>query len=103
MNLESSRMTVSLTAFGNVRCSVSSLARTPSMTATVFSPIARRTSTTTAGASPIQAAERAQQQLPLALLDRTAGNLDVFRHQRVAHLAQRQAVGVQLLNVDHDV
>ena len=56
MNLESSRMTVSLTAFGNVRCSVSSLARTPSMTATVFSPIARRTSTTTAGASPIHAA-----------------------------------------------
>ena len=49
MNLESSRMTVSTTALGSVRCRVWSLARTPSMTATVFSPIARRMSSTTAG------------------------------------------------------
>ena len=49
MNLESSRITVRVTALGSVRCSVCSFARTPSMTATVFSPIARRMSSTTAG------------------------------------------------------
>ena len=47
--------------------------------------------------------ERAQQQLPLALLDRAAGDLDVLGDDGVAHLGHRQAVGVQLLDVDDDV
>ena len=34
----------------------------------------------------VDAAERAQQQLALALLDRAAGNLDVLGDDRVAHL-----------------
>ena len=52
MNRESSRMTVTFTAAGRERSMVASRARTPSMTATVFSPIARRTSSITAGVSP---------------------------------------------------
>ena len=51
----------------------------------------------------VDAAEGAQQQLPLALLDRAAGNLDVLGDHRVAHLLDRQAVRVQLLDVDDDV
>ena len=51
----------------------------------------------------VDAAERAQQQLPLALLDRAAGDLDVLGDQRVAHLGHRQPVRVQLLDVDDDV
>ena len=125
-----------------MRWIVASFARTPSITATVFSPIARRTSSITAGVSPsqtaligrwklssawpmsetrigvpflvattmslnscggIDAAERPQQQLALALLDRAAGDLDVLRDQRVAYLRNRQPVGVQLLDVDDDV
>ena len=49
------------------------------------------------------AAERAQADLPLALLERAAGNLDVLLLDRVAHLIDRQAVRVQLLDVDDDV
>ena len=56
MNRESSRMTVTLTAAGSERSIVASLARTPSMTATVFSPIARRMSSMTAGVLPSQTA-----------------------------------------------
>ena len=52
MNCESSRMTVIVTEDGSDWRIVSSFARTPSMTATVFSPIARRTSSMTAGVSP---------------------------------------------------
>ena len=131
MKRESSRMTVTLTPGGNERSIVASLARTPSMTATVFSPIARRMSSITAGVLPSQtalvgrwklssawpmsdtrigvpfsgrhddvveilrrvdAAERAQQQLSLALLDRAAGNLDVLGNDGVAHLGHRQPV-----------
>ncbi len=51
----------------------------------------------------IDAAERAQPDLPLALLERPAGNLDVLLLNRVAHLVDRQAVRVQLLDVDDDV
>ena len=51
----------------------------------------------------VDAAERAQQQLALALLDRAAGNLDVLGDDRVAHLGHRQPVRVQLLDVDDDV
>ena len=121
---------------------VASFARTPSMTATVFSPIARRMSSITAGVSPSQtalvgrwnvssawpmsetrigvpfrvattmslksvggvdAAERAQQQLPLALLDRPARDLDVLGDDGVAHLGHRQAVRIELLDVGDDV
>ena len=48
-------------------------------------------------------AQRPQQQLALALLHRAAGDLDVLGDHRVAHLRDRQAVGVQLLDVDDDV
>ncbi len=51
----------------------------------------------------VDAAERAQQHLALALFDRAARNLDVLGHDRVAHLRHRQAVRVQLLDVDDDV
>ena len=51
----------------------------------------------------VDAAERAQQQLALALLDRAAWDLDVLGDERVAHLGHRQAVRVQLLDVDDDV
>ncbi len=51
----------------------------------------------------VDAAERAQQQLALALLDRAARDLDVLRHDRVAHLGDRQPVRVELLDVDDDV
>ena len=51
----------------------------------------------------VDAAERPQQQLPLALLDRAARDLDVLGDDRVAHLGHRQAVRVQLLDVDDDV
>ena len=51
----------------------------------------------------VDAAERAQPDLPLALLERAAGNLDVLLLDRVAHLVDRQAVRVQLLDVDDDV
>ncbi len=118
MNRESSRMTVILTDGGSVRLDrCRACARTPSITATVFSPMARRTSSMTAGVLPSQtavvgrsklssarpmsetrigvpfagrdddvvevragvdAAERAQQQLSLALLDGAAGDLDVL-------------------------
>jgi hypothetical protein len=52
MNRESSRMVTTFTAFGSVRWIVASRAFTPSMTSTVFSPIARRMSSCTAGLSP---------------------------------------------------
>src|ERR1051326_6787017 len=52
MNLESSRTSCSLTVGGTARRIDSSFARTPSTTATVFSPIARRMSSCTAGLSP---------------------------------------------------
>jgi hypothetical protein len=52
MNRESSRMTVSLTVCGSERSITASFARTPSITATVFSPIARRMSSITAGVLP---------------------------------------------------
>ena len=142
MNRESSRITVILTADGSERSTCASLARTPSITATVFSPIARRMSSMTAGVVPSQTAgrrpleavfrvadvrdanrravprrhddvvevrggidpaERAQQQLALALLDRAARDLDVLGDESVAHLAHRQLVRVQLLDVDDDV
>ena len=51
----------------------------------------------------VDAAERAQQQLPFALLDGAARNLDVLRDDGVADLGHRQAVRVQLLDVDDDV
>ena len=51
----------------------------------------------------VDPAERAQQELALALLDRPAGDLDVLRDERVAHLRHRQPVRVQLLDVDDDV
>ncbi len=56
MKRESSRIIVILTAGGRDRSIVASLARTPSMTATVFSPIARRMSSMTAGVFPNQTA-----------------------------------------------
>ena len=119
-----------------------SVARTPSMTATVFSPIARRMSSMTAGVLPsqtalvgrwklssawptseirigvpflvattmslkssggIDAAERAEQQLTLALLDRAAGDFHVLRDDGVAQLGHRQPVRIELLDVDDDV
>ena len=49
MNFESSRVIVSVASFGSVRRTSSSLALTPSTTAIVFSPVARRTSSITAG------------------------------------------------------
>ena len=52
MNFESSRMTDIFTDCGSVRWIDASRARTPSMTSTVFSPIARRMSRMTAGLSP---------------------------------------------------
>ncbi len=51
----------------------------------------------------VDAPERAQQQLALALLDRAARDLDVLRHDGVAHLGDRQPVRVELLDVDDDV
>ena len=142
MKRESSRTIVTSTPGGSVRSILASAPRTPSMTATVFSPIARRMSIITAGASPshtalvgrsdvssarpmsamrmgvpslvattmllksvrrVHAAEGAQQQLALALLDGAAGNLDVLRDDGLAHLVHRQAVRVELLDVDDDV
>jgi hypothetical protein len=52
MNFESSRTQVSVTVFGSARWIETIFARTPSITATVFSPIARRMSSCTAGLSP---------------------------------------------------
>src|SRR5262249_28587988 len=49
------------------------------------------------------AAERAQQQLSLALLDGAARDLDVLGDDGVADLRNRQAVRVQLLDVHDDV
>jgi hypothetical protein len=40
---------------------------------------------------------------PLALLERTAGDLDVLALNRLAHLIDRQASCAQLLDVDDDV
>ena len=51
----------------------------------------------------VDAAQRPQQELGLALFDRAAGNLDVLATHRVADLLDRQPVGVQLLDVDDDV
>ena len=59
-------MTVTLTAAGSERWMVSSLARTPSMTATVFSPIARRMSSITAGVLPSQTAPLGRSKLSSA-------------------------------------
>ena len=56
MNFESSRVTVTVTAAGSALRMPSSFALTPSITATVFSPIARLMSRLTAGASPSQTA-----------------------------------------------
>ena len=58
MNFESSRVTVSVTSPGSVRRTWSSLALTPSTTAIVFSPVARRTSSITAGEPPSHTAWR---------------------------------------------
>jgi len=66
MNLESSLMTVSLTAFGSVRSIDWSRARMPSMTATVFSPMARRISSNTAGLSPCQTEDVGRSELSSA-------------------------------------
>ena len=59
-------MTVTLTVAGSERWMVSSLARTPSMTATVFSPIARRMSSITAGVLPSQTAPLGRSKLSSA-------------------------------------
>ncbi len=56
MNFESSRVTVRVTEPGSAFRMPAIFALTPSMTATVFSPIARFTSRLTAGASPSQTA-----------------------------------------------
>ena len=142
MNRESSRITVSFTVGGSDRSTAASRSRTPSITDTVFSPMARRTSSMHRGRLPhphrrgrtleavlrvadvgdadrrpvlgrdhdvvevrgrVDPAERAQQQLALTLLDGAAGNLDVLRDDGVADLGHRQAVRVQLLDVDDDV
>ena len=66
MNLESSRITVSFTVGGSDRSTTASRSRTPSITDTVFSPIARRTSSMTAGASPIHTAEVGRSKLSSA-------------------------------------
>ena len=47
--------------------------------------------------------ERAQHQLRVALLDAAAGHLDVLGDDRVTDLRPRQAVRVQLLDVEDDV
>ena len=52
MNLESSRTIVSLTDLGSDLMIEGSRDRTPSITATVFSPMARRMSSWIAGLSP---------------------------------------------------
>ena len=49
MNLESSRVIVSVTAVGSDLRTAASFVLTPSITSTVFSPIARLMSRTTAG------------------------------------------------------
>jgi hypothetical protein len=52
MNFESSRVTVTVTAFGSVRSTCASFFFTPSMTPIVFSPIARLMSRMTACEGP---------------------------------------------------
>ena len=66
-------------------------------------PLTRRDDDVVELIGGIDAAERAQPDLPLALLERAAGNLDVLLLNRVAHLVDRQAARVQLLDVDDDV
>jgi len=51
----------------------------------------------------LDAAQRPQAHLPGALFDRAAGDLDVLLLNRVAHLPDGQAAGVELLDVHHDV
>ena len=51
----------------------------------------------------VDASERAQQELPLALLDGAPRDLDVLGDDGVAHLRHRQPVGIQLLDVDDDM
>ena len=51
----------------------------------------------------VDAAQRAQQDLRLALFDGAARHLDVLGGDGVADLLDRQAVAVQLLDVDDDV
>ena len=51
----------------------------------------------------VNAAERPQQDFGFALLDRAARHLDVLALDRVAHLRDREPVGIQFLEVDHDV
>ena len=66
MNFESSRMTVIFTDDGSDRSTFWRAARTPSITATVFSPIARRMSSMTAGVSPSQTADVGRSKLSSA-------------------------------------
>ena len=51
----------------------------------------------------VDAAERAQQDLRLALLDGAARHLDVLGDDGLLDLLDRQVVAVQLLDVDDDV
>ena len=51
----------------------------------------------------IDAAERAQEKLAFALLDRAAGNFHVLGDDGFAHLGHRQPVPVELLDIDDDV
>src|SRR5207237_2605513 len=51
----------------------------------------------------VDAPERPQQQLAVALLDGAAGDLDVLGDDGVFDLRDRQAVRIQFLDVDDDV
>src|SRR5262249_8549790 len=51
----------------------------------------------------VDAAHGPQPDFPLALLQRAAGNFDVFLLDGVADLIDRESAGVQLLDVDDDV
>ena len=66
MNRESSRITVIFTVAGSDRSTAASRSRTPSITDTVFSPIARRTSSITAGVFPSHTAEVGRSKLSSA-------------------------------------
>ena len=56
MNRESSFVIVTVTAFGRIFCTPASFCFTPSITSIVFWPVARRTSSWTAGAPLSQTA-----------------------------------------------
>src|SRR5206468_12018915 len=51
----------------------------------------------------VDAPHRAQTDFPFSLLERPAGNFDVLLLNGVAHLIDRQAARVQLLDVDDDM